>query len=485
MDFRLLGALEVEAAGVDLTPVRPKQRVLLALLLLREGEVVASDELVEALWGQGPPETARTALHGHVSALRKRLGAERIETRPPGYRLLLADGDELDIRRFERLVAVARTDGPVTRSQTLGEGLALFRGEPLVDFRDEQFASLEAARLADLRLTAVEDQIEADLELGGHVELVPQLERLVAEHPFRERPRAQLMLALYRAGRQADALEAFREGRRFFVDELGVDPGPELQRLERQILNHDPRLAGLDARSPERTLATKGASLPSQPTSFVGREREILEVADLLRRPDVRLVTLTGAGGTGKTRLALRLATELLHVFADGVFFVGLGSLRDPDLVAAAAARTLGVVTASTEAVVEEIGRHLRMRELLLLFDNFEHVLAAAPLLAEIATGAARVKLLVTSRAPLRLSAEQVYRVAPLEVPAGDETLEQLATVQLGRAVRDASPGRPSRLLRCVRQRRSGRGDLQSSGWAAACDRTRRNPRGRATPRLP
>ena len=240
MKFRLLGRLEVDADGVDLTPVRPQQRALLALLLLRVGEVLAIDDLIEGLWGPRPPETAQKALHGHISALRKQLGAERIETRPPGYRLRLAGGDELDVHRFERVVATARTDAPSARSRKLGEALALFRGEPLSDFRYEEFAAPEAARLEELRLTVLEEQIEAELELGRHAEVVPQLERLVLDYPLRERMRAQLMLALYRAGRQADALQAFQEARTRLVDELGIDPGPALQRLERQILNHDP-----------------------------------------------------------------------------------------------------------------------------------------------------------------------------------------------------------------------------------------------------
>ncbi|MGZ4373119.1 MAG: AfsR/SARP family transcriptional regulator, partial [Gaiellaceae bacterium] len=426
MEFRLLGRLEVEADGVDLTPARPKQRTLLALLLLREGEVVSVDDLVEVLWGPRPPETAHTALHGHISALRKQLGAERIETRPPGYRLLLAAEDELDSQRFERVVAAARAAGPSARSQRLREGLALFRGEPLVDFRNEQFARLEAARLEELRLAAVDEQIEADLELGRHVEVVPQLERLVADHPLRERSRALLMLALYGAGRQSDALTSYREGRTLLVDELGIDPSPALQRLERQILNHDPELAAPDAFSPARNLAKKRMTLPPQPTSFVGREREIREVTELLRQSDVRLLTLTGTGGTGKTRLAVQVATELLDDFADGVFFIDLAPLQDPDVVLTTAARALGVLTSSAEELAEDLARHLRIRELLLVFDNFEHVLVAAPLVADIAATAADVKLLVTSRTPLRLSAERVYPVSPLKMPAGGEDLQRL-----------------------------------------------------------
>jgi predicted ATPase/DNA-binding SARP family transcriptional activator len=415
--FRLLGRLEVDADGEDLTPVRPQQRTLLALLLLRVGEVVAVAELVEGLWGPRPPETAQKALHGHISALRKRLGAERIETRPPGYRLRLATGDEVDIHRFERTVAAARTDGASARSRKLREALALFRGEPLSDFRYEDFAGPEAVRLEELRLTVVEEQIEAELELGRHAEVVPELERLVVDHPLRERMRAQLMLALYRAGRQADALQAFHEARTRFVDELGIDPSPALQRLERQILNQDPELAAPRALSPERKLAAARGSLPPQPTSFIGRERVIEEVTDLLRRPAVRLVTLTGTGGTGKTRIALQTAAGLLDTFADGVVFIALALLRDPDLVLTTAAQAVGVGATSGETSAEELARFLRNRELLLVFDNFEHLVVAAPSVADVVARAPGVKLLVTSRAPLRLSAEHVYPVSPLATP--------------------------------------------------------------------
>jgi predicted ATPase/DNA-binding SARP family transcriptional activator len=426
VNFRLLGGLEADADGVDLTPVRPKQRALLALLLLREGEVVATDDLVEGLWGPHPPETAQKALHGHVSALRKRLGAERIDTRRPGYRLLLAAGDALDVHRFERLVAAARTEGPAARSRKLREALALFRGEPLSDFRYEEFAAPEAARLEELRLTVVEEQIDAELELGRHAEVVPQLERLVVVHPLRERMSGQLMLALYRAGRQADALHAFQEARARLVDELGIEPGPALQRLERQILNHDSELAAPTAVSPGRNVASKRANLPPQPTPLIGREREIDEVTDLLRRPEVRLVTLTGTGGTGKTRLAIQSAAGLIDEFADGVVFVGLAPLRDPDLVLATAGQALGVGTASREPLAADLARALRNRELLLVLDNFEHLLAAAPSVADLAAATAGVTLLVTSRAPLHLSAEHVYPVTPLPTPVAADDVDDL-----------------------------------------------------------
>ena len=229
MRFELLGPLRVVEGESDVTPARPKQRALLTLLLLRRGEVVPGAQLIEALWGEEPPGTAQTALHGHISNLRKLLGADRIRTRPPGY-LLQVSPDELDLARFESLIAEARArDDPAERSARLREALSLWRGEPLADLRGEPFAEREIARLEELRLAALEDRIDADLALGRHHDLVPELEPLVAEHVFRERLRGQLMLALYRCGRQADALHVFQSGRRALVEELGIDPGPALR----------------------------------------------------------------------------------------------------------------------------------------------------------------------------------------------------------------------------------------------------------------
>ena len=242
MEFGLLGPLTVVEAGTDVTPARPKQRALLSLLLLRRGEVVPGAQLIEALWGEQPPDTAQTALHGHVSALRKLLGADRIRTRPPGYLLQVWPG-EVDLARFESLIAEARArDDPVERSARLLDALSLWRGEPLADLHGEAFAEREIARLEELRLAALEDRIDADLALGRHHELVPELEPLVAEHVFRERLRGQLMLALYRCGRQADALHVFQSGRRALVEELGIDPGPALQQLELRILRQNSSL---------------------------------------------------------------------------------------------------------------------------------------------------------------------------------------------------------------------------------------------------
>jgi DNA-binding SARP family transcriptional activator/tetratricopeptide (TPR) repeat protein len=251
MEVRVLGPLEVVDDGRDLTPARPKHRALLALLLLRANEVVPADELIEALWGHEPPGTAGKALHGHVSALRKLLGADVIETRPPGYALRMRP-EETDIGRFEALVAEALQEpDPGGRSKLLRDALGLFRGEPLADFRYDAFARESAAGLEELRLSALEARVEADLELGRHAELVPELERLVLASPLRERLRGQLMVALYRAGRQSDALHVYQHGRQILADELGLDPGPAQRQLERQILAHDPALDVPAGRPPQ------------------------------------------------------------------------------------------------------------------------------------------------------------------------------------------------------------------------------------------
>jgi DNA-binding SARP family transcriptional activator len=242
VEIRVLGPLEVVDDGRDLTPARPKQRALLVLLLLRANQVVSTDELIEALWGSAPPETAPNALQGHVSALRKLLGPGAIDTRQPGYALRV-EPDSSDLGRAEALVEQAHAEpDPARRSDLLRAALELFRGEPLSDFRYEDFARTEIGRLEDLRLTALEERIDADHALGRHAELVPELERLATAHPLRERLCRELMLALYRSGRQAEALDVYRETRCRLADELGLEPGPALRRLERQILAQDPAL---------------------------------------------------------------------------------------------------------------------------------------------------------------------------------------------------------------------------------------------------
>ena len=323
-------ALWRSSAGRVRSSWRPgKQVVLLACLLIARGEVVSRDRLIDALWGERPPAAAVNALQVHVHGLRGRLGPARIERAGPGYRLRLEPG-ELDLERFELLVARGRSElaggDAGAAASTLREALALWRGPAYEDVRYEAFAQAEMARLEELRLAALEDRIEADLALGRHRDLVPELEALVAEHGSRERLCGQLMLALYRSDRQADALEVFRRACRAMRDELGLEPGPALQELQRAILEQDAALAV----EPAELRARR--HLPAPETPLVGREAELAELAALLRGGS-RLVTLTGAGGIGKTRLALQTAHELADAFADGVYFVDLSHLTDPELV--------------------------------------------------------------------------------------------------------------------------------------------------------
>jgi YVTN family beta-propeller protein len=244
LQFRILGPLEVLRGGaiVDLGP--RKQRAVLALLLLNANRVVPTERLIDELWGDEPPETARSALQVYVAALRKALGGEgsALRTSAPGYVLDVEPG-ALDLDRFTALRAEAQAAGDdERRSEALREALELWRDAPLADLSTEPFAAKAVARLEEQRLEALEQRIDADLALGRHASLVPELEALVGEQPYRERPRAQLMLALYRSGRQADALRAYQTARRTLGDELGLEPGPELRELEAAILRQDPRL---------------------------------------------------------------------------------------------------------------------------------------------------------------------------------------------------------------------------------------------------
>jgi DNA-binding SARP family transcriptional activator len=257
IEFRVLGPFEVLVEGRALELNRRKQRSLLALLMLRAGEVVSTDRLVDELWAGKPPKAAIGSLQNLVSELRKALGPDTVRTRAPGY-MLDVDPDRIDLYRFERLVAQAAEGGEADqRTRLLREALGLWRGTPLADLAFEPFAQVEVARLEELRTAAREELVQAELELGRHSKLVGELETLVAENPLRERLRGLLMLALYRSGRQAEALDAYRQARETLVGELGIEPSPELQRLEQAILRHDPELDLAQEPSAEPAAAEK------------------------------------------------------------------------------------------------------------------------------------------------------------------------------------------------------------------------------------
>src|SRR5438874_1221897 len=276
MDFRILGPLEVVAPDGPVPLRGAKQRALLAMLLLSANEVVSTDRLIDALWGEHPPGTAPKALQVHVSQLRKALGASVISTRPPGYAIELGPSHELDLNRFRRLRDEARSAAakdPARARELLGEALELWRGQPLADLTYAPFAQADIGWLEEMRTAAIEDRLAADLALGRHTELIGELESLIAAHPHRERLRGQLMLALYRSGRQAEALEAFQHARAVLTGELGIEPGRELRELHQAILGQD---AALDHRP------VGPAASPRAGDSFVGRERELAELGRAL-----------------------------------------------------------------------------------------------------------------------------------------------------------------------------------------------------------
>jgi DNA-binding SARP family transcriptional activator len=307
MDFRLLGPLEVVEHGRSLSLGGAKQRALLTMLLLHANEVVATERLIDDLWGEAPPATVAKSVHVYVSRLRGELGEDRILTRRPGY-VLRADPGEIDLARFEALLADAAAADPAQAAQVLRDALALWRGPALADLAYEPFAQGTIARLEELRLTALERRIDADLATGRHADVVGELDMLAAEHPLREGVHGRRMVALYRCGRQAEALEAYQAARRALVEELGVEPGRALRELQQAVLAQDP------------SLDLTPASAQSGGGVFVGRERELAELLACLDDTlagRARLALVAGEPGIGKSRLLEELGARARSRGAD------------------------------------------------------------------------------------------------------------------------------------------------------------------------
>jgi predicted ATPase/DNA-binding SARP family transcriptional activator len=452
IEFRILGALEAVDQDGPVALGGPQQRALLAVLLLHRDQPVSSDRLLDALWGEQPPPSAVTVVHGHVSNLRKVLGAGLLVTRGRGY-VLQTQPRQIDVDCFRSLVAEGRRalgEGDAgTAAARLREALGLWRGPPLADFAYEPFAQSEIARLNEARLVALGARIDADLALGRETQLVGELEALTIDQPTRERFAGQLMLALYRCGRQADALGVYQRTRTYLSEELGLEPGPALRTLQSEILaqarslqapttsapasaNERPQRdpGGADVTSAQAPQPPRASGLPALATPTIGRQREIEEVSALLERPDVRLVTLTGPGGVGKTRLALELAHALGARRRDGECWVELAGVARAEDVGSAVALALDLTSLPGETVDDALRRYLAGQQQLLIIDNFEHLLEASGWLGRLLADCEGLTVLVTSREALSLAGEHHVVVRPLEVPAlpDQTTVNELET---------------------------------------------------------
>ncbi|WP_433229588.1 BTAD domain-containing putative transcriptional regulator [Actinomadura formosensis] len=440
MRFGVLGPLAVWTDDGELVPVPGlKVRALLADLLVHEGRPVPADRLIDDLWGgeQGGalPGNPMGALSAKVSQLRRVLedaepGARAlVESRPAGY--LLGAGDErVDARRFQILVERARrAEEPKERAELLAEALGLWRGPALADFADEPFTRAAIARLAELRLTALEEHAEVRLDLGEHGALAGELGDAAREHPLRERLRAAHMRALYRAGRQNEALESYERYRTLLAGELGLDPGSELAGLQRAILRQDP---ALDAPAPPPSR--RRSNLPVPPTELIGRDDAVRDIR--ARIGTDRLVTLTGPGGVGKTRLAIETASGLVDAFGDGVWMAELAGFERstvPDLAdVVTAILDLRDAPGAPEAALDRLAAALGARRLLLVLDNCEHVIEqAAGLVERLLRKVPGVRVLATSREPLGLPGEVVWAVPPLDVPRERDDPAESSAVRL------------------------------------------------------
>ncbi|MGW4956632.1 BTAD domain-containing putative transcriptional regulator [Nonomuraea sp. NPDC004186] len=416
MRFQILGP--TSALDEDGEPVAlggPRVRALLTLLALHAGRIVGGEQLVDGMYGPRPPEGVANALQSQVSRLRRALGRDLVEFHPAGYRLV-ADPQDVDARRFELLTQQGRqalAGGDPGRAATLlREALELWRGAPL---SDAPHAEAAAAALAELRLAATEDRVQADLDLGRHRELVAELSQLAAAHPLRERLRALLMRALYGSGRQAEALTVYDEARKILDEELGVEPGAELAAAHLAVLRADPALG---APAPDTAPAPRRQGLRAQLTSFVGRAEEIEQVAARLRTN--RLVTLIGPGGAGKTRLA----TEAADQEPGDVCFVELAPVSEDAGVPGAVLSALDIRDAPptpdrlTVDPATRLVTALAGRRLLLVLDNCEHVIAATADLADLLLASCpELRVLVTGREALGITGESILPVAPLRLP--------------------------------------------------------------------
>jgi SARP family transcriptional regulator, regulator of embCAB operon len=401
-EFRVLGPLKVIKDGVELPMSANRELVILASLLLNANRVMSVERLIEAVWSGSAPPSAWRQVAICVSRLRRTLGAGIIETSSPGY-LLRATPDSIDWLRFSSMVGRSRT--LVASGSTedavllLREALALWQGKPFEDIRGLPY---DVARMEESRLEAQETCLELEIELGRHHQVIPELVALVAESPFRERVRAHLMLAQYRAGRRAEALRTYQETRRYLLEQIGLEPGPALRRLHEQILRDESALMRPRASAPApRPLTVVPCQLPPQVLPFVGREEELAALdAALLRDTAPATMVISGSAGVGKTTLALRWAHAQMDAFPDGQLYADMTG-ADSDAVLARFLRALGV---PAQELPDDPAEKLALyrsctarRRLLVVLDNArdsDQVLALLP-------GGAHCRVLVTAEEPL------------------------------------------------------------------------------------
>jgi predicted ATPase/DNA-binding SARP family transcriptional activator len=425
----VLGPLEVRVGfGEPVEVVGPRLRTLVIRLALDPDRVVLASQLIDAVWDEDPPAGATNALQSLVSRLRRLLPGV-VETHPAGYRLAL-DPDAVDAVRFRSLAATGREElarDPRQAGRTLREALALWRGPALADAATAQFAAAAVARLEELRLSALEDRVDADLATGRPDTVLGELDGLVTAHPLRERLCGQLMRALAGAGRQADALAAYERLRRRLADDLGIDPSEALQAIHVGVLRGETASPVAEPRADRGPGEPAPTNLRAQITSFVGRADDLARITGVLA--DARLVTLTGPGGAGKTRLAGEAAARMLDRMPDGVWMVELGSVADPTdlpqaVLAPLGARELGLLPPRgatalppRERLVEAVGD----KRLLLVMDNCEHLVGAVAALVDHLLGRCpALRVLTTSREPLGITGEVLHPVGPLAMPDED-----------------------------------------------------------------
>ncbi|WP_083958690.1 AfsR/SARP family transcriptional regulator [Herbidospora mongoliensis] len=451
--FRVLGPMQVLRDGAELRICASRELAILASLVLNAGRAVSVDRLIETVWTECAPPSARRQIAICVSRLRRILGAGVIETSSPGY-LIRPAPDSIDWLRFQSLVARSRGEAAGKNREEavrlLREALALWRGNPFEDIRGLRY---DVARMEESRLEAAEACLELEIELGHHHQVIPELLALVAEHPFRERVRAQLMLAQYRAGRRADALRTYQETRRYLRDQIGLEPGPALRHLHERILRDE---SGLMRQPAHQAGMVVPSQLPPRVVPFVGR-REELAALDAVLRPDPEMAlpgttVLSGPAGIGKTALALRWAHDRADWFPDGHLYADLEE-TEPAAVLGRFLRALGVPRADIPADLDEKVALFRSwtarRRMVVVLDRAADAAQVLPLLP----GGANCRVIVTSTDPLdelvaRQGAHREF-VRPLATEAARELAGLLAGPAGAQAVTDLlarSSGNPLRL---------------------------------------